>query len=221
MQTCYVYFSFWMKQSVSCRKNQWTASSWDNGNSSARTNAKCVASLQHPALTTWTIKILLASRSVRCNYEFYLRILIWSIGLFHIRIKAYEARCRGCLSEYSRKYKRVPTDPPDPTTRREDVLLSFWTGAALKSIDFMRGRIQRVVQLALEIDTNETAVALKLFSSWVHLYFRFRDLAQSSKAVYCARFFEVQRWTLFAPSVCDFIFEFPCTSVESYARLRV
>ena len=85
----------------------------------------------------------------------------------------------------------------------------------------MRGRIQRVVQLALEIDTNETAVALKLFSSWVHLYFRFRDLARSSKAVYCARFFEVQRWTLFAPSVCDFIFEFPCTSVESYARLRV
>ena len=34
-------------------------------------------------------------------------------------------------------------------------------------------------------------------------------------------FFEVQKWTLFAPSVCDFIFELPCTSVESCARLYV
>ena len=33
--------------------------------------------------------------------------------------------------------------------------------------------------------------------------------------------FEVQKWTLFAPSVCNFIFELPCTSAESYARLQV
>ena len=35
------------------------------------------------------------------------------------------------------------------------------------------------------------------------------------------KIFEVQKWTLFAPSVCDFNFELPCTSVESYARLYV
>ena len=34
-----------------------------------------------------------------------------------------------------------------------------------------------------------------------------------------AGLFEVQKWTHFASSVCDFIFEFPDTSVESYARL--
>ena len=32
-------------------------------------------------------------------------------------------------------------------------------------------------------------------------------------------FLRVQKWTLFAPSVCDFVFELPCTSVESHARL--
>ena len=41
------------------------------------------------------------------------------------------------------------------------------------------------------------------------------------KAAYYARFFEVQKWTLYAPSVCDFIIELPCTSVESFARLYV
>ena len=34
-------------------------------------------------------------------------------------------------------------------------------------------------------------------------------------------FFRLKKWTLFAPSVSDFIFELPCTSVESYARLYV
>ena len=43
------------------------------------------------------------------------------------------------------------------------------------------------------------------------------------KAVYYryARLFEVQKWILFAPSVRHFIFEFPCMSVESYARLSL
>ena len=41
----------------------------------------------------------------------------------------------------------------------------------------------------------------------------------TNKAVYSARFFEVRKWPLFAPSVRDFIFELPFTSVESYARL--
>ena len=34
------------------------------------------------------------------------------------------------------------------------------------------------------------------------------------------KIFEVQKWIIFAPSVCDFIFELPRTSVESYARLH-
>ena len=34
-------------------------------------------------------------------------------------------------------------------------------------------------------------------------------------------FFPVQKRTLYAPPVCDFIFELPCTSVESYVRLHV
>ena len=33
--------------------------------------------------------------------------------------------------------------------------------------------------------------------------------------------FRFKKWTLFASSVCDFIFELPYTSVESYARLYV
>ena len=33
-------------------------------------------------------------------------------------------------------------------------------------------------------------------------------------------FLKVQKRTLFAPSVCDFIFALPCASVESYARLH-
>ena len=41
------------------------------------------------------------------------------------------------------------------------------------------------------------------------------------EAVYYARFFEVQKWTPFAPSFWDFIFELACTSVEAYARLYV
>ena len=36
--------------------------------------------------------------------------------------------------------------------------------------------------------------------------------------VYFATFFQVQKRTLFAPSVCGIIFELPRTSVESYAR---
>ena len=31
---------------------------------------------------------------------------------------------------------------------------------------------------------------------------------KTTKAVYYATFFEVQKWTLFAPSVCDFILNF-------------
>ena len=42
-----------------------------------------------------------------------------------------------------------------------------------------------------------------------------------SWAVYYARFFEVQKLPLFAPSVFFFIFELACTSVQSYARLYV
>ena len=34
-------------------------------------------------------------------------------------------------------------------------------------------------------------------------------------------YFRLKKWTLFASSVCDFIFELPYTSVESYARLYV
>ena len=41
------------------------------------------------------------------------------------------------------------------------------------------------------------------------------------KVVSYARFFGVRKWTLFAPSVCNLIFELPCWSVGSYARLYV
>ena len=34
-------------------------------------------------------------------------------------------------------------------------------------------------------------------------------------------FLEVQKWTLFAPPVCNLSFELPCTTVESYERLYV
>ena len=44
-------------------------------------------------------------------------------------------------------------------------------------------------------------------------------LSLRARTVYIARFFEVQKLTLFARSVCDFIFSLPYTSVESYARL--
>ena len=47
------------------------------------------------------------------------------------------------------------------------------------------------------------------------------SMGGTNTAVYYARIFEVQKWTLFAPSVCDFIFELPCTSVESYSWLHV
>ena len=40
-----------------------------------------------------------------------------------------------------------------------------------------------------------------------------------SQAVNYARFVFGSKMTLFAPSVCDFICELPCRSVESYARL--
>ena len=45
-------------------------------------------------------------------------------------------------------------------------------------------------------------------------------LIGTCRAVY-ALFFKVRKWALFAPSVCDFIFELPCTSEESYPRLYV
>ena len=53
------------------------------------------------------------------------------------------------------------------------------------------------------------------------LRFYLQGTRSYTKAVYYPRFFKIQRWTLFAQSVCNFIFELPCTSVESYVRLHV
>ena len=50
--------------------------------------------------------------------------------------------------------------------------------------------------------------------------FRVRPIL-ADKVVFYAKLSEVQKWTLFAPSVFYIIFELPCTSVESYARLYV
>ena len=50
--------------------------------------------------------------------------------------------------------------------------------------------------------------------------FRVRPIL-ADKVVFYAKLSEVQKWTLFAPSVFYIIFELPCTSVESYGRLYV
>ena len=49
-----------------------------------------------------------------------------------------------------------------------------------------------------------------------------RDLL-ATEAVYYASFFKVEKWTLFAPSVCDSIFELPsccCFHIRVFAKVR-
>ena len=67
------------------------------------------------------------------------------------------------------------------------------------------------------MDTITNACKLRDTSGSCVLCFRF--MRRCYGRFLCKIFLEVQKWTLFAPSVCDITFELPCTSVESYARL--
>ena len=44
---------------------------------------------------------------------------------------------------------RSELTPPAPMTRREDALLSCRTGAALRCVDYMRGRVQSAIDAVL------------------------------------------------------------------------